>query len=201
MKKKREENAQGREEDRTVLIGFRMVAVFDVSQTDGFEDWKKQQSELEREVYQSDFPLELAEAIAAKVEGLSKLEKIEGQLNSAKGSYHPVNKEVKYSDGGSLIHEIGHHLDIDGKEERESYAMEELKAEMFTLYVFNKYNVKFNYTYSNIWNSRIKDINEQLDYEKFVRAYNEIGKKADKVLEGIEVIRSADGSMRIEQAA
>jgi antirestriction protein ArdC len=183
---KKKENDNG--EKYNAVVGFRLVAVFDVSQTDKFEAYKAERAEFEGRVYQDNFPLEVAEKLLAGQADLTykKVTDVDG----AKGFYRPKDKYIEYNNGYTAIHELSHHLFLD---KEKSYAYNELLAEMGSLALCNRYGVKFSFEYSNIWNSRISEIEEKFDYKAFSKEYKRIESLVDKAIEsaGIEVEKVA----------
>jgi hypothetical protein len=157
------------------VLRFILVPVFDVCQTTGYADYVKDTETLAEKVYRNGFPVEDALKLAEKLG--CKVSIAEAGANEAQGWYRPDTKEIQYNNGSTLLHEVGHAVTW---EKGNSYAKNELLAEMFCLAVYNKYDMEFNFNYANIWNSRLKEM--ELDYTEFCSVFNKIKEKADSLM-------------------
>lgn len=186
-------DADGKPVTETVEImrpAFKVVSVFDVSQTDGKElpDILVDQLTGDVERYE-DFWRVLKEVSPVPVE----LEKIEG---GAHGYYHLVDKRIAIDEGMSemqtiktLIHEIAHAklhaIDPDAKiapEDRKGRHTKEVEAESVAYTVCQRYGIEtsdYSFGYIAGWSSdkETKELKSSLDT---------IRKTAAEMIEGID---------------
>ena len=186
-------DADGKPVTETVEImrpAFKVVSVFDVSQTDGKElpDIMVDQLTGDVERYE-DFWRVLKEVSPVPVE----LEKIEG---GAHGYYHLVDKRIAIDEGMSemqtiktLIHEIAHAklhaIDPDAKiapEDRKGRHTKEVEAESVAYTVCQRYGIEtsdYSFGYIAGWSSdkETKELKSSLDT---------IRKTAAEMIEGID---------------
>lgn len=173
---KREDEKTG--EEREVLKGFVQKPVFDISQTDNkeYEEYKKRKEVF---VYDNDIGLDYEE-VKIFIEGNFK----EGQRleedfkeQECKGSFNPMTKIIRVYKkcGHTLLHEFAHSITQDLKEDiNEEYAYNEVVAEITAFLIGQKLGAKgYNFNYSNIWASRIKE----KDFNSFIKIFNKIDKK------------------------
>ena len=141
-------------------------SVFDVCQT---SDYKKDKEELDKIIYGNpgEIPYNLVFDFVSKTTRDIKINKD----NDAKGHYNTINKEIvlKEENGNTLLHEFGHYLtyDLIDKKEKDKYAKDEILAEITAYLIKCKlgYN-NINTNYSNVWSSRINELDIKGFYSK-----------------------------------
>lgn len=166
------DNAKPKEPEK-VLVGFKIVNVFDVSQTEG-EPLPELAHKLQGNVDEySDFMEALKQFSPVPIEFKS----VEG---SANGYYHLINKNIVVDDGMSqmmncktAIHEIAHTLLHDNDNGLEKDALldkqtKEVQAESVAFTVCNYYGIDtsdYSFGYISGWSSGkdLKELKESLD--------------------------------------
>ncbi len=118
------------EEDPTFIRGFRLVSVFDLSQTEGSEE------NLPLVITGLRNSIEDEEAIYEQIRARIRLPIIEVQDLDSKGSYTLSTQKIRIRSSLStvqkiktLIHEYAHHVHHTSYKENESYAVSEVIAE------------------------------------------------------------------------
>jgi len=153
---------------------FWLVNVFDVSQTSGYATWKKAHVNLNNLACSSAFDYEKAKAIIqpSLKSGELKFEEDSSKLEGENGYYVPsehkivVNLKIAPTPSRTLIHEFGHSLTYSTQNE---YATNELLAEIVSFFIHQKFNVEFNFTYSQIWNQNLSKEISLSDFEKLYK--------------------------------
>ena len=176
-KGKEKDNNTGEEKEvsKKYLLGFKVVKVYDVSQTDKVNEYDKKQKEIDNKVYDKDFDYNEAKRILDLHS--DKVKVYYNSKEAKRGCYIPTKNEIHIAEevGDTIIHELGHYYTYD---KEKSYAYNELTAEIFRCQICKLYDVKFNYTYSQIWNSRLSDV---LTFEEFDKAWKSVKKIVDDI--------------------
>lgn len=170
------------QEEKFILKGFVQKPVFDISQTTS-KEFKDYQEKKDKFIY--DNPLNIDyEIIKIFVEkNLLKGHKIKEEFKQqeCKGSFNPLTKTIKvYSkDSQTLLHEFSHSITEDLKEDiNNDYAYNEILAEILTYLISQRLGAtEYNFNYSNLWATRIK----QDSFEKFISIFNKLEKKINEL--------------------
>jgi hypothetical protein len=137
---KKQKLADGTEDDR--LIGFRLVPVFDVSQTDG-----KALEYDHNSAEDMDIPYDRIAGVMSKLAGVEVVEEFTGRARGySDGKKLAVSEMSNDTDKAkTLIHETAHHLVHTGdkKAEKVSYATGEVEAESVAYLVMSYLGLDF----------------------------------------------------------
>jgi len=162
------------------LVNFRQVNVFDISQTNGLEAYIEQEKTQEEIVYTTDNPIDYGEVKALILKDIDESVIKEGaKVEGGRGAYSPLTGEILIEDmnGHTLAHEFGHKKMY---QKGEVYAEGEIKAELIAFHITKALGGSWNYTYSNIWNSRLNG-GSGIDFDRFCKLYE----KAEKIVKGL----------------
>ena len=162
------------EEKEEVLRYFNIGYVFDISQTSEYENYLKEQQEIDKVIMKN---AEIDYNIALDfVENnfLNVRIKEDFKRQEKKGSYDPFTKDIILYEKSShtMFHEIGHFVSVSvlkiAGDLRKDYAKNETLAELFCYLLMKKFdeNTKYNFAYSNCWAEKIKDTFEVKEFEK-----------------------------------
>ena len=156
------------------LAYFKLGNVFDISQITEYENYLKEQHEIDR-VIMKNAEVDYKTALNFAKEHFPELTiKEEFKHQETKGCYIPISKEIILYEQSShtIFHELGHHitkaiLKITGDLEN-NYAKNEILAELTAYLLMKRFDeqVKYNFAYSNIWSNRIKENFEVTEFEK-----------------------------------
>jgi len=175
-------DSQGQEEkDLThYLAYFKLGNVFDISQTTEYENYLREQREIDK-VIMKNAEIDYNIALDFTKEQFPELTiKEEFKHQETKGKYIPIFKEIILYERSSptIFHELGHHitkaiLKITGDLEKD-YAKNEVLAELTAYLLMRRFdeNVEYNFAYSNVWSNRIRDNFEVSEFEKDFKAIN-----------------------------
>jgi len=167
-------NQDEQNDSKQVLSYFKLGNTFDISQTTEYENYLKEQKEIDKVIMKNaeidyNTALNFAKANFPKV-------KITEQFKdqSTKGQYDPLTKEIFIYEKSShtVFHELGHHiiksvLNFDVKE----YAKDEVLAELTAYLLMIRFdeNIDYNFKYSNVWSNRIRDTFEIQEFEHYFK--------------------------------
>ncbi len=166
------------EEKDDVLRYFKIGYVFDISQTSEYENYLKEQQEIDKVIMKN---AEIDYNIALDFVKLNfpKLRiKEDFKEQEKKGSYDPLTKNIILLERSShtVFHELRHFvttsiLEIGGDIRRE-YAKNEVLAELFCYLLIEKFDEKihYNFAYSNCWAECIKETFEISEFERDFKA-------------------------------
>jgi hypothetical protein len=157
---------------------FKVGNVFDISQTSEYENYLKEQAEIDKKIMKNseiDYSIAL-EFVKSNFPDLIIIEDFKDQ--EKKCSYDPLTKEATIYERSShtIFHELGHHITISilqiAGHIRKNYAKNEVLAELVCNLLLKKFdeNLSFNFAYSNIWASRIQDIFDVEEFERSVKS-------------------------------
>lgn len=183
MSRKVRDDVTGQEESR--VIGFRVVSVFDVSQTDG-EPLPEQPRPI---LLDGQAPTGLWNALASIVAGNGyRLER--GACNGANGFTSPSEKLIRVRDDVSdaqavktLAHEIGHMtMHCDGDDLTITHrGIGEIEAESVAFIVANHYGIpteSYSFAYIGLWANG--------DMDKVRATAQRVSKTARSVIEAVD---------------
>lgn len=172
----RRENEEG--EVKQYLKGFSQGTVFDISQTDS-EEYEGYKNRKENLIYKNELGLEYDDVKKFVIENFKNGQKLTEDFKDqeCKGSYNIKTKEIKIfnKDSQTLLHEFSHSITQDLKDDiKGQYSYNEVIAEITTYLISKKLGSDgYNYTYANIWSSRIGE----KDFGDFVKIISKIEKK------------------------
>jgi hypothetical protein len=175
-----DEEEEEKKEEKKAKFYYILVSTFDVSQTSGYEEYKKQKKQLNDLACSSEFDYAIAKKIIASSPELKLVENNEQKVGS-NGSYEietktiTINMKITPSAGRTAIHEFGHSLTYNAKF---GEVLNELLAELVSFFIHKQYNVAFNYTYSNIW---LTNLSKQLTLSEFEKLYKFAEEKVSKI--------------------
>jgi hypothetical protein len=171
------ENKEGEEEK--LKRYFKLVSVFDISQTSEYENYLKEREAIEKKIYKNaeiDYSISL-EFVINKFSKVSIKRQI--RKGDPKGEYDHVHKEIilHQETSHTLFHELGHHITINEIEIagdiKKDYAKNEILAELTCFLLMKQFvqNVDYNFAYSNVWSNRMT---ENFEFGEFEKAYQVI---------------------------
>ncbi len=176
VKVKKEEGEENEEKIINLTL-FKIGYTFDISQTTAYEDYLKAHEEAEEKVWKN-ATIEYEEAKGFVVSNFPEITIIEKEdpNEEAKGFYNEKTRTITILSKTSqtMFHELGHHLgsklNLNFKGES-SYAKNEVIAELgcYLLTKAHVEDIEYNFTYSNIWSSRIVDNFEIKDFENIFK--------------------------------
>ena len=163
-----------------VLKGFKLGSVFDISQTDKYEEYLDKSDELKKEIEWQD-EIEYHRAVEFVNTNFSDISIVEDiNKGDARGSYEAESKILNIHDDTShtLFHELGKHIAFSelklGDNVEEGSLKEEILAEI-TCYLLMKrfeivdeYKINYNFGYSNYW---ALDILKEFKFREFEKIY------------------------------
>jgi len=178
-KKQKEEN-QNRsikpeeEEGSKVLRFFKLGNVFDISQSSEYENYLKEQEEIDEKImknHEIDYNTAF-NYVKKNYPNVSLTEDFKHQ--DKKGSYIPLTHEITLCERSShtIFHEIGHYITFSllkiAGDIHKDYAKNEILAEITAYLLMKSFdeNIKYNFAYSNCWASKITDSFELSEFEK-----------------------------------
>lgn len=163
------------DEEESVINGFRIVSVFDVSQTEG-EDLPTLCDELTEEVKEY-------ETLFNKIKSITSLPIEFKPLENCKGYYSPDENKIAIKEGMSesqtiktLVHELAH--SILHKDTKKSRATAEVEAESVAYVVCNQLGIDtsdYSFEYLATWSSG-------QDVKELKGSLSIIQKTADKII-------------------
>ena len=176
---KKEKDADTRTEEKDeILRYFKVGIVFDVWQTSEYENYVKEQQEIDK-VIMKNVEIDYTIALDFAKNNFPKLRiKEDFKKQEKKGSYDPLTKDIILYEKSShtIFHELGHFVTVSVLEIaghlRQDYAKNEVLAELFCYLLMKKFNenIKYNFAYSNCWAERIKDTFELSEFERNFKA-------------------------------
>jgi len=162
------------EEKSKTLRFFKLGNVFDISQTTGYENYLKEQKEIDEKIMKN-HEINYNTALDYVKENYPNISLIEDfKHQEKKGSYDPLTHQITIYERSShtILHELGHYITISllkiAGDIRKDYAKNEVLAEL-TSYLLTKSfdeNIAYNFAYSNCWSSRITDAFELDEFER-----------------------------------
>ena len=173
-----------------VLKGFKLGSVFDISQTDKYEDYIKQREEkIEEIVWEEEIEYDSSiKFVKSNFSDISLEEDI--KKGDTRGSYDAESKTINIHEDTShtVFHELGKHIvysELDlGENVEEGSMKEEILAEI-TCYLLMKkfeeeseYKINYNFGYSNSWTLNILD---EFKFRKFENIYATISDYVKKL--------------------
>ena len=162
------------EGDDKVLSFFKLGNVFDISCTDEYENYLKEQEEIDEKImknHEIDYNTAF-NYVQKNYPNISLTEDFKHQ--DKKGSYIPLTHEITLYERSShtIFHEIGHYITFSllkiAGDIRKDYAKNEILAEITAYLLIKSFdeNISYNFAYSNCWSSRITDSFEIDEFEK-----------------------------------
>ncbi len=176
-KKEKEIDTKTEEKDE-VLRYFKIGNVFDISQTSQYENYLKEQQEIDK-VIMKNAEIDYNIALGFVKENFPNVRIREDfKEQEKKGSYNPLTKDIILYEKSShtVFHEIGHYVTVSilkiAGNIRQDYAKNEVLAELFCYLLIKKFdeNINYNFAYSNCWAKGIKDTFEVNEFEKDFKA-------------------------------
>jgi len=166
-----------------ILKGFKLGSVFDISQTNQFEDYLKQREEKEKEILWRD-EIEYNRAIEFVKANFSEITINEDIADSdIRGSFDPATKVLNIQEKTShtVFHELGKYISIANlqvsEDVGEGSVKEEILAEI-TCYLLMKkfekaeeFKINYDFGYSNCWALNILD---EFKFREFEDIYKKI---------------------------
>ncbi len=164
------------------LKGFKLGSVFDISQTNKYDEYLKQYEELEQKIETRD-EIEYDESISFVKSKYPKLKIVEnGETGGKNSSYDPetATLNIREMTSHSVFSALGEHIitDVLGIAADEEGST---KNEMFreiTCYILMKkfeegqeYKINYNFAYDNCWALQILDV---FKFGEFDKAYKNI---------------------------
>ena len=173
-----------------VIKGFKLGSVFDISQTDKYEEYLKQTEEIKKEIdWQDEIQYDQAlKFVKANFSDITIEEDI--KKSDTRGNYNAESKTINVHEDTShtVFHELGKHIVYSelelGEDVEEGSMKEEILAEI-TCYILMKkfeeeseYKINYNFGYSNSWNLNILD---EFKFRKFENIYATISNYVKKI--------------------
>lgn len=166
-----QENDNNNKDSQDVLSYFKLGNVFDISQTTEYENYLKEQKEIDRVIMRNaEIDYDTALNFARTNFPEAKITE-DFKDQSMKGKYNPLSKEIVIYQKSShtVLHEIGHHItqSVLGLDV-EKYAKNEVLAEIIAYLIMIRFdeNIDYNFKYSNVWSNRITDSFELEEFEQ-----------------------------------
>jgi len=180
-----EEEENGDITEKTILSHFKIGHVFDISQTTEYEKYLEERKAIDEQIM-NNAEIDYKIALEFVNKHFTVLEIIENirvlSPEDEKGSYNPISKVMTLNEesGHTVFHELGHHVTFVLGIEQNSYAKNEILAELFAYALMQKFddNIDYNFNYSNVWSSRIEDT---FDFKDFEKCYQKISNFIDKL--------------------
>ena len=183
FKKIKEENENKPETDQKekTLQFFKIGSTFDISQTSEYENYLKQQKEVDEKIMKNS-EIDYSTALEFVSKHFPKVEiKEDFSDQNIKGSYDPLSHKITLYEESShtLFYEISHHYTISilriGGHITKDYAKNEILAELGSFLLLKEFdeNIDYNFAYSNIWANRITDI---FELDEFINSFKAISK-------------------------
>ena len=173
-KKIEEKPAQEEDTEEKILSFFKLANTFDISQTSEFENYIKEQKEIDEKIMKN-HEIDYSTAIDFAKKQFPKIPIVEEfRHQEKKGSYDPHTRQITLYERSShtLFHEIGHLITIDilkiAGDIRKDYASNEVLAEVSAYLLMKTFSesIDYNFAYSNCWSSKITDTFEIGEFEK-----------------------------------
>ncbi|MHA2180587.1 MAG: ArdC-like ssDNA-binding domain-containing protein [Promethearchaeota archaeon] len=191
VENKVKENSPNKDKEEKTLTFFKLGNVFDISQTTEYENFKKQQKEIDEKIMKNS-EIDYTTALNFTKNNFPKV-RIEEDFKEQekKGGYDPLGKYIILYQKSShtLLHEIGHYLtitllDIAGHITRD-YAKNEILAELTAYLLLKQFDetLTYNFAYSNVWANRITDI---FEVDEFITSFKTISQYISKIFETLE---------------
>jgi len=172
-----------------VLKGFKLGSVFDISQTDKYEEYLRQTEEIKKEIELQE-EIEYDQAVKFVKTNFSDISiKEDLKKGDIKGSYEAESKIINIHEDTShtAFHELGKHIVFSelnlGENVDEGSMKEEILAEI-TCYLLMKkfeeeseYKINYNFGYSNVWALNILDEFKFREFEKIYATISDYVKK------------------------
>ncbi len=166
-----------------ILKGFKLGSVFDISQTNQYEDYLKDRKDLEKEIPLRD-EIEYDRAIEFVKANFSEIIVNEDiTVSEKKGSFDPETNVLTIHEKTShtVFHELGKHISIVKLEVGEDVEVGSVKEEILaeiTCYLLMKkfekaeeFKINYNFGYSNCWALNILD---EFKFREFEEIYSKI---------------------------
>jgi len=188
--KKQEETpitSKDEEKDR-VLTYFKLGNVFDISQTSEYENYLKEQKEID-EIIMKNHEINYTTALDHLKQNYPNISVFEDfKHQEKKGSYDPLSLQITLYEQSShtIFHELGHHITISklkiAGDISKDYAKNEVLAEITAYLLMKSFdeNTNYNFAYSNIWSSRITDTFEIAEFELCFKTISQYFHNAEK---------------------
>ncbi len=171
------------------LVGFKLGSVFDISQTDKYEEFQQNIQEFENEI-ESKEEIEYESAVDFLKEKFPDVNIEENGAyisNLMNYNYETKSIIVQKKTSHEVFHGLGYHiaseLELIGEEDKDA-DRNELLAEL-TCYILMKkfeidpkYKIDYNFGYSNVWARDILDI---FKFGEFEKIYNTIAEYVEKL--------------------
>jgi len=172
-----------------VLKGFKLGSVFDISQTDKYEEYLNKTEEIKKEIeWQEEIEYDRAiNFVNSNFSDISIEEDI--KESDSRGSYDIESKVINIHEDTShtVFHEIGKHIVYSeleiGENVEEGSMKEEILAEI-TCYLLMKkfeeesdYKINYNFGYSNSWGLNILDEFKFREFENIYATISDYVKK------------------------
>ena len=176
--KKEKETDSNTEEKDEILRYFKIGNVFDISQTSEYENYLKEQQEIDK-VIMKNAEIDYNIALDFVKNNFPELKiKEDFKEQEEKDSYDPLTKDIILYERSShtLFHELGHHTTVNTLKIAGhiifDYSKNEILAELFSYLLMKKFdeNTKYNFAYSNCWAERINDTFEINEFERDFKA-------------------------------
>jgi len=173
-----------------VLKGFKLGSVFDISQTDKYEEYLNRAEELKKQIEWQD-EIEYDQAVKFVNTNFSDISLEEDlKKGDTRGSYEAESKTINIHEDTShtVFHELGKYIVYSelelGENVEEGSMKEEILAEI-TCYLLMKkfeeeseYKINYNFGYSNCWALNILD---EFKFRKFENIYATISDYVKKL--------------------
>jgi len=183
FRKDQDETIQDQDPDKKVLSYFKLGNVFDISQTTEYENYLKEQEQIDK-VIMKNAEIDYNTALEFTKNKFPNL-KIKEQFNhqETKGIYDPDSKEIIIYEKSShtVLHELSHYLTITVLNlDAKNYAKNEVLAEISAFLLMKQFdeNIDYNFKYSNIWSNRITD---SFELEEFEQHFKKLTKYLNKL--------------------
>ncbi|TXT53391.1 MAG: hypothetical protein BAJALOKI1v1_2460001 [Promethearchaeota archaeon] len=171
------------------LKGYKMGTVFDISQTNKYEDFKAQKEEAQELAEEMD-EIEYERALQFTKKTFPNVS-IEEDITGEKGEYDKENNiiTVHRKTSHDLFHQLGTHINAEkGFLASNDSVDSDLKNEMLSevaCYLLmkkfeegQKYKINYDFGYSNVWATKILD---SFKFTEFEKIYNQLVEEVKKI--------------------